>query len=313
MFLSAPIAGYPIIGRFGLGHSLLAWARCFIWCKDNGIPMVAPRWRYLRVGPYLRRETDKRAYHELFQSDGYINGTRKLLYLAFAQRLPFTRAVLPDLLTKGNPTLVVFTNDIARNERHFKEIISRHADIRKELLRITRKEHIPSVNIDHRFIGIHVRCGDFRSANDIQEIKSGRNVRIQIDWYVEMLRGLRNRIGVFVPAVVFSDGSLDDLRPLLGERNVMLSVEHSAIYDMYFLSAAKVIIASGSGFSMWASFLGQTPRICFPGQRRERLLGQSETEQEPECECSDDLDGDFVAYIASRLNPAPRPMSEIPK
>jgi hypothetical protein len=23
--------GYPIVGRFGLGHSLLAWARCWTW------------------------------------------------------------------------------------------------------------------------------------------------------------------------------------------------------------------------------------------------------------------------------------------
>ncbi len=311
MLLSAPIVGYPIIGRFGLGHSLLAWARCYIWCKDNGIPMVAPRWRYLRVGPYLRRETDKRAYHELFRSDGYITGVTKLVYLAIGRRLPFDGATPPDLLKTRTPTLVVFKNDRARNERHFRKIISRHAEIGEELVRITRKEHIPSVEIDTGFVGIHVRCGDFGIVDDAQELMSGRNIRIPIRWFVDMLRGLRERIGYSVPAIVVSDGSRKYLQPLLEEQNVTLFAGHSAIYDMLFLSMAGVIIASGSGFSMWAAFLGQTPRICFPGQRRERLLGKSETEHEPECKCSDDLDGDFVAHIADRLNSAPRLMVEI--
>lgn len=304
--------GYPVLGRFGLGHSLLAWARCYIWCKDNGVPMLAPRWRYLRIGPYLRREADKRAYHKLFLSEGYITGVKRLAYLLSARRLP-SHEVSGPLPTKGPPAVIVFTNDVARNERYFRHIASRYSDIKRELLRITRKDQIPSIPVGEGFIGIHVRCGDFGIAEDLCELESGRNVRIPIGWFVEMLRGLRERIGCSAPAIVFSDGPRQYLQPLIEEGNVSLSNGPSAIYDMFLLSFAGVIISSGSGFSMWASYLDQTPRICFPGQRRERVIAHAETESEPECESSGDLDDKFVSHVARRLASYPLHIAKIPK
>jgi hypothetical protein len=64
--------GYPALGRFGLGHSLMAWARCHIWCKGQEAAMLGPIWLRPRLGPYLRRERDKREYFKLFNNNGYI-------------------------------------------------------------------------------------------------------------------------------------------------------------------------------------------------------------------------------------------------
>jgi hypothetical protein len=46
----------------------------------------------------------------------------------------------------------------------------------------------------------------------------------------------------------------------------------AAITDLLALSQAKVLVGSGSGFSMWAAFLGQMPSVWHPGQRLDRLL-----------------------------------------
>src|SRR5215207_6573146 len=83
-----PLAyGYAILGRTGMGNMMLPWARCFLWCKDHGVPMIAPSWRHLRIGPYLRRENDKRQYYRVWGGRGYIRGLRRLALLATAGRV----------------------------------------------------------------------------------------------------------------------------------------------------------------------------------------------------------------------------------
>ncbi len=42
--------GFPDMGRTGLGHSLLAWGRCAVWCRETGAIMLAPRWLRPRSG-----------------------------------------------------------------------------------------------------------------------------------------------------------------------------------------------------------------------------------------------------------------------
>ena len=47
-----------------------------------------------------------------------------------------------------------------------------------------------------------------------------------------------------------------------------------SISDMIGLSQSKLLIASASTFSMWASFLGQNHTIWFPGQMRQNLINK---------------------------------------
>ena len=306
------VAGHASLGRFGLGHSLLAWARCYLWCKDHDVPMLEPRWCHLRIGPYLRREADKRSYHKLFRKNSYVGGFRRLAILCFSEKLPYNTNIDMAALKNTKAALVVFRNDASNNERYFKEIIGRHVDIREELLRITRVSHRLPCRENRKFIGIHVRCGDFSVARHPDDVKTSRNVRIPISWFVDILRGLRARIRLQIPAIVFSDGSRTELASLLREERVTLACGPSAISDMFHLSSAGVIVASGSGFSMWATYLGQTPRICYPGQRRERVLETSGIDLEPECECPDNLSDEFISSLTSRLAPVANASSERP-
>jgi len=81
---------------------------------------------------------------------------------------------------------------------------------------------------------------------------------------------VRDIAGYSARAVVVSDGTEQDLAPLLELENVEFLRPGCAITDLLILARAKVLIASGgSSFSAWASFLGNMPTISYPGQSLE--------------------------------------------
>jgi hypothetical protein len=292
--------GYAYPGRYGLGHSLLAWARCFLWCKDNDVAMLAPRWLYFRLGPYLRHEPDKRSYHKLFRKGTYVLGVQRawlLAGLSGARRFAVEDESQAKL--RRGTRIVVFRNDDRNNTRFFKVLFGRHQEVRSELLRIARPEHIPAANIDGPFIGIHVRMGDFSRVNDPSALRTTSNVQLPVAWYRDILLSIRRQTGLNLRAHVFSDGDVESLRPLLAMPNVLLAKPHSALRDILSLSQAAALISSGSGFSMWAAYLGQIPRICFPNQRREYVVASLEMiDLEPECGTGEDVPPAFVERIA---------------
>ena len=78
-----------------------------------------------------------------------------------------------------------------------------------------------------------------------------------------------------MPIYVFSDAEDEYLKDILNLENCNRVHFGSAISDMIALSNARLLVASGSTFSMWASFLGQNPTIWFPGQMRQSLINKS--------------------------------------
>jgi hypothetical protein len=286
--------------KYGLGHSLLAWARCFLWCKDNNVPMLAPRWLYFRLGPYLRHEMDKRSYHKLFRRDGYIHGVHRLWLLGRGKH--FTADQESEAKLERGIRIVVFKNDRGNNTRFFKKIFGRHKEVRTELLRIARPGQIP-VNTHKPFIGIHVRMGDFTRVSDPAVLRTTGNVQLPVEWYRDILLSIRRHAGSDLHARVFSDGSRELLGPLLELPYVSLANPRSALHDILDLSHATALISSGSGFSMWGAYLGQVPRICFPNQRREYVVTPSVAiDLEPECEAGKDVPQAFVAHIVGSFH-----------
>ena len=300
---SEGLFGYARPGRFGLGHSLLAWARCFLWCQDNHAAMVAPRWLQVRLGPYLRREMDKRSYHKLFRRNTYLHGWRRLWLLLFATRFLAERE--SQARVGHGARLVIFENDVHDNTRFFRAIFARHQEVLSELLRIARAEQIPETYAHDTFIGIHVRMGDFTAVTDPSAFSTTSNAQLPLTWYRDMLLSIRRQAGHEFHARVFSDGDAKALRPLLQLSNVSLASPYSALYDILALSQAIAIISSGSGFSMWAAYLGQVPRVCFPEKRREYVVVSSgTTELEPECAIGSEVPAAFVAHLLNAYHPS---------
>lgn len=292
--------GYADVGRMGLGHGLLAWGRCVVWCHEQRVPVIAPQWLRPRIGPYLRRERDKRFYYRLFHTGRQVGGMRRLRLLASAQRLAAETELPPPDFQPEQDTIVVFTNLISGNERTYYHEISGHSQIvREALIDMTRPRFRPTL-IREPHIAIHIRGGDFATPGDLSMLKSGRhNQRLPMTWYGDMLDGLRQRLGDELPAIIYSDCPDAELSPLLKLQGVRRSRCNEAITDMLAMSEATVLISSGSGFSRWGSYLGQVPRLCFPGQRVVRTLGPvaGGVDLEPECEVGDDTLETFCQSI----------------
>jgi hypothetical protein len=258
--------------------------------------MLAPQWFRVRIGPYIRRELDRREYFRLFHSDGYISGFRRYGLLLTSRRICAEN--LEDLgLQATVPTVVVFRNAYARNlSKYFSDVVGHHDLLHAELQRITRPAYRPPPMEEH--VAVHVRMGDFRSDPSVAELNGGEsNSRLPIEWYVQILDGLRTRSRRQLPAIVYSDGPDASLQPLLRMQAVVRAPPAASITDMLKIAQAKALISSGSGFSVWASFLGQVPRICFPGQRMVRAIAPGELEREPECDDSSQIPSSFVDFL----------------
>ncbi len=296
-----------ITGRFGLGHGLLAWGRSVVWSHENNARLIAPNWLQLRIGPYLRRERDKRFYFKLFQAGQQIGGLKRLSLLLRAKRLDvegFTS--LNRQCSNSTSVIVEFRNAVGENEaKHFHEIFGRAALVHAALVDMTKPSYRPPP-AKHHHIAVHIRGGDFGSAATSDQLTSGgHNLRLPIAWYVEMLNALRNAIGTEVPVVIYSDCSDAEISSVLTMPNCTRSANRESITDMLDMAQGTVLISSGSGFSRWGSYLGQVPRICYPGQRGVRVIGptNSPIDFEPEALDGSDLPFQFVESVKQRFSP----------
>lgn len=295
--LDTKTAGYPSLGRTGLGNMLFPWARCFLWCKDNHYPMVAPIWTKIRFGPYLRKENDKRQYQKYFTNYGYISGIHRLIILCCFSRITENKYVISANGPDRKRRLVVFKG----MNGLFSPLMGRNIDILNELLRITK--YVSLIDLEKApFIGIHIRRGDFAEPKDENLIRSGgNNYRIPLEWYKIALFSLRKYLGNHALTFLFTDGSAGEVEDLLSLPNVFLYRRENAVSDLISLSKATIMIGSGSTFSMWASFLGQVPCVWYPGQRRQGLLNsQRNLILEPELEPTTGLPDKFAELILKR-------------
>lgn len=260
-----PIYGYPNVGRFGLGHSLLAWARCAVWCKEHEAVMLGPIWFRPRLGPYLRNERDKREYFRLFSNAPYASRLIRTKLLMTAKTVPAEQ--LSDVREVEDGSVVIFTNAYARNfETYFHEVADHGPFLREKLLAMTKPSFLPETSNGEPFVAIHVRLGDFQSFDAAATAQGHHNYRLPEDWYKAALAALRDALGYEIPAIVFSDGTDEELGDLLSAKSVRRAPDAASITHMLKMAEASCLISSGSGFSFWSTFLGEVPRIVYPEQ-----------------------------------------------
>lgn len=254
----------------GLGNLLFPWGRCIVAAKKHGMIPVWPTWAQVKLGPLLRMEQDKRFYHNLFAPpDGYVSGLHKLDVLLGTPRV--AEQDLDELREGASQRVLVVYEGM---EHYFREILRDHALVRTELLRMTRPNHRNALAVNfYRTISVHVRLGDFSVAPiNAAAVTTGHvNFRIPLSWYVEVVNEIRRGVGEDWPILVFSDGTDRELEQLLRLPRCSRAGFGSSLADMLALSRAHVLVASGSTFSMWASYLGRMPVVWHSTQHRQRL------------------------------------------
>jgi hypothetical protein len=144
---------------------------------------------------------------------------------------------------------------------HLGRLIGRHEEVLNELYRITRTKYW-SIGLPHNFIGIHIRMGDFPQRSDSNQVY----FRQPLLWYIEALKQLRISLNNNLTAIIFSDGTTNDLAPILNLENVIRSPFTKSITDLLAITKSTVIITSRSSFSLFGAYLGQVPSVWYEGK-----------------------------------------------
>ncbi len=288
--LSEHDLGFIRIGGAGLGNILFPYARAAVYARDHECQMIWPTWPSVKVGPWLRRERDKRFYGNLFTNRlGYIDGWHKIKLLAHNPRIKEQdRGILPS----QDETILEFTGF----EHCFEEIMYDYVWVRENLEFILSDFSRRSLNQDFNYcIGVHVRLGDF-SRVDADTARSGRHdSALPIEWYVSVISQIRDCAGRNLTALIFSDGTDDELKPVLSLPNTQRITFGNSISDIFGLSQTSLLVASGSSFSMWARYLGRHDCICYTNQKKQAIL----TPEEDAIEC--ETDGSISDEMRARI------------
>jgi len=269
---------YPKLDNCGLAHELFTWARCEVWCARTGAIPIAANWWRPRIGPWIRRERDKRLYARFFLDKRAIRGIAKRKALWFGH-------------------VKIFATDDIGAPPHLHELAGYGPMLRRHLLAMTRREYVPAPSTAP-FIAVHVRLGDFHPFNGVRLLRGECNMRTPIGWFVHLVTRLREQTGADLPIRLYSDGWDDELKPLLTLPGVTRSTG-AVITDLLEMTEASAIIGSGSGLSILASLLGNVPRVSHPGQRPAFVLEDKDSEIEV-ATCGD-VPQSFIDRISQRL------------
>jgi hypothetical protein len=231
--------------RAGLANMLMPWGRAVVWADGHDAPVLAPRWFKVRLGPFRRRERDTRRYDRCFTTEGHVAGWQRVRVLATATVVDES---LEDQRVGSSSTVVVRFSGLGD---YLEPLLGQHELLDHRLRVMTRTNLLPAES--EPFVGVHVRLGDYPTA-----------WRLPVDWYEGVVSGLRAQLGWSFPVQIFSDGTEEELSPLLSLPDVVPAPGRSAVSDLLELSQAPCIIASASTFSAWAAFLRQAPTIWHP-------------------------------------------------
>lgn len=264
--------GFCRFGGPGLGNHLFPWARCVVYSHVYGGIVIPPIWRQIKLGPIVRNENDFRWYWNIFKKNKVVCPRFLDVNLSLGIGNYYRWDEISSLSADEKVILVKGMAGL------FDKLHGHSQLITESLLKITNLKVIESIKNDvHESISIHVRLGDFKLPDLAATMRGDANTRISIDWYVKALKKVREDLGnKNIKAYVFTDGSNQEIRPLLSMVNVERYPSKTALGDILAMSKSKAIIASGSTFSMWSVFLGQKLTYWHEGQSKGRLVENGE-------------------------------------
>ena len=80
--------GYRL-GGAGLGNILFPWATALVYAKKHDLKRIQTTWKNFKIGPFLRKERDKRMYFDLFTGKDGIGGFKKFFLLNFSSKVKY--------------------------------------------------------------------------------------------------------------------------------------------------------------------------------------------------------------------------------
>jgi hypothetical protein len=247
----------------------------------NSGRLFVSSWTRIRIGPVLRGERSWRLYLGAFR--GMSVPERVRLTVLRAARVAAHDPPLAPVPEEDRARFLYVFDRLGGNPADpFSELLGHRAAIVDAFFAML-SEGVRSrvASLDAPVVGIHVRRGDFRQTGWMTPI----------EYFCGRLRDIRAVAGKTLPATVFSDGSDEELAPLLAMGEVRRAAPQSELLDMIQLSMSKVIVISrGSTFGMLAGFLSDAVLIKDPewayGDSREAEVNRERYEGGPDADRS---------------------------
>lgn len=251
----------------GLGNLLFPWAKAIVLARKYGLAPIFPSFRQIKIGTILRREPDLRWYFSLFKpTKFYVVNFKKYFLLTLHKKISQNKffELYPNI-EDGRVVIVEGMRD------YFLQFLEEYDFVRRELIAITRQKHRKGLLFNfENSITLHIRLGDFQAPTE-ETLRRGEFVRMPLDWYASIIETIRAETEQKIPCFVFTNGTLEEVAPILRLGNVEILSFGSSIADLLAMSRSKLLVSSASTFAMWASFLGRMPTIYYPGQIKQRL------------------------------------------
>lgn len=243
--------------RSGLGNKLFVWARALVFARHHGLPLVVtgwctPRWRALLKGE------DARIYWNYFTPWNELPASQRSRARVVSE--PSLDAVLP-----GDATVYEFS-EMPHWKTCFEGLREHRELIRSELfghLTAARRREIAAVS--RPMICLQIRMGDFRALKEHEQFSQVGGVRTPLDYFRQWIEDFRAVQGSDLAVTIVSDGSAQELAPLLAMPNVTHTQGRSGLADLILMADSRLLVCSaGSTFSEWGGFLGDPVLIHHP-------------------------------------------------
>ncbi|HVU57444.1 MAG TPA: hypothetical protein VHD83_20415 [Puia sp.] len=254
--------------RAGLGNQLFPLLKAAVFARLNELPLIVTGYNQFKIGPYLRGEKIKRNYRGYFLFEKGLLGEQVDQFRIWRSRgdedrVEPTVEVLPAAAREGKRFIF---SEIPHWSDHFAGL-REHRQLTLEIFEemvcegIKRKAEV----IDAPCIGVHIRMGDFRKLKEGEDFQSVGAVRTPEEYFMQIIRQIREIAGIALPVSVFTDGRRHELETLFTMENISMVEGNPDLVDMLALSRSGIIVASAnSTFSYWAGFLSKAPLILHP-------------------------------------------------
>lgn len=115
-------------------------------------------------------------------------------------------------------------------------------------------------------VAMHVRLGDFGAApTELSAYQGKFNLALPLQWYRNIATTLVRELGDNVQFIIVSDGTAEQLGPLLQGLNAITTSDlpDSDCSDLLALANADLLVCSVSSFSATAAYLSKAPYLWF--------------------------------------------------
>ena len=253
------------VPRTGLGHALFGYARAYSYYAEGCAEFVHPIWFRVRVGPYLRREIDKRNYHRVIRRPQGWGLSSWHLLRRWSMRLCNEDSFEPD----ASGQFLVVRNDPGKHD--FSRIAPYRDSFARALQSISRIP-VEIGQLPTPSIGVFHRAGDMSlkrpATTDERRLRTHGYGYIPVGYAADALEHVRKIAGWKVPAVLSTDASRAEVEPIMRQGDVSLARHDSALANMLEMSRHAVLIVGTTNYSRWSWFLGDafaiTPKLDNP-------------------------------------------------